>query len=375
VFVGEDALRRRRSSKWVTHPPDVLPAFVAELDVELAPPVRDALVEAIELGDVGYTEPGGLFESFAAFAGRRLGWAPDPARMRLVPDVMAGIVEALRVLTAPGDGVVIATPAYPPFFEGIPEAGRRTVEVPLADGELDLDGLDAAFAAGARAFLLCSPHNPGGRVLSRARLEEVAALAARHDVLMLADEIHAPLTLPGAVHAPFGALGDGRWVALASASKAFNLAGLKCAIAVAGSEAVARGLDRLPSEVRYRAGLLGVIASQAAFEHGDAWLDELLAALDANRRRLAELLAEHLPAIGYRPPDASFLAWLDCRGLGLGDDPAAAFLERGRVALEPGPRFGAEGRGFARLNFGTSEALLAEAVRRMGAAAAPPQRP
>jgi cysteine-S-conjugate beta-lyase len=369
VFEELPTLRRRRSSKWVEHPPDVLPAFVAELDVGLAPPVRDALLEAIEIGDLGYAEPGGVFESFAAFAQRRLGWAPDPARMRLVPDVMSGIVELLRVLTAPGDGVIITPPVYPPFFEGIPEAGRRVVEVPLQDGELDLDAIDAAFQGGARAFLLCNPHNPTGRVLDRARLEDVAALAARHDVVVLADEIHAPLTLPGAVHTPFAALGESRSVVLASASKAFNLAGLKCAIAVAGDATVARELDRLPGEVRYRAGLLGVIGSQAAFDHGDAWLDDLLAALDENRRRLAALLDEHLPAIGYRLPDASYLAWLDCRALGLGDDPAAAFLERGRVALEPGRRFGMQGQGFARLNIGTSDALLTEAVRRMAAAA------
>jgi cystathionine beta-lyase len=368
MFPSIDLLRRRRSSKWVKHPPDVLPAFVAELDVSLATPVREALVEAIELGDVGYTEPAGLFEAYAAFARRRLGWSPDPARMRLVPDVMAGIVEALRVLTEPGDGVVINPPVYGPFFDGIPEAGRRIVEVPLTDGEFDLDALDAAFAAGARAFLISSPHNPTGRVFDRAQLEQVAALAARHDVLVLADEIHAPLTLPGAVHTSFAALGDSRSVVLTSASKAFNLPGLKCAIAIAGSDAVHRELDRLPEEVHYRASLLGVIASQAALERGDGWLDELLAALDANRRRLTSLLAEHMPEIGYRPPDASFLAWLDCRALGLGDDPAAAFRERGRVALEPGPRFGAPGRGFARLNFGTSEELLGEAVKRMAAA-------
>ena len=371
MFLGLDTLRRRRSSKWVRHPSDVLPVFVAEMDVGLAPPVRDALVEAIELGDLGYTEPGGVFEAFAAFAQRRMGWSPDPARMRLVPDVMAGIVEVLRALTAPGDGVVISPPVYGPFFDGIPEAGRRVVEVPVAAGdELDLDALDAAFAAGARALLLCNPHNPVGRVLERERLEDVAELAARHDVLVLADEIHGPLTLPGATHTPFTALGESRSVVFSSASKAFNLAGLKCAIAVAGSDAVSRELDRLPPEVRFRPGILGVIASQAAFEHGDAWLDDLLAALDANRRRLAALLDEHLPAIRYRPPDASFLAWLDCRALGLGDDPAAAFLERGRVALEPGPRFGAQGRGFARLNLGTSDALLSEAVRRMAAAVA-----
>jgi cysteine-S-conjugate beta-lyase len=368
MFADIETLRSRRSSKWVTHPPDVLPAFVAEMDVELAPPVREALVEAIELGDVGYTERAGLFEAFAAFAERRLGFAPDPARMRLVPDVMAGIVEALRVLTEPGDGVVINPPVYGPFFDGIPEAGRRIVEVPLAGRELDLDALDAAFAAGARAFLTSSPHNPTGHVFDRAQLEQVAALAARHDVVVLADEIHAPLTLPGAVHTSFAALGDSRSVVLTSASKAFNLPGLKCAIAIAGSDAVQRELDRLPEEVHYRASMLGVIGSQAALEHGDDWLDELLAALDTNRRRVAALLEQHLPGIAYRPPEASFLAWLDCRGLGVGDDPAARFLERGRVALERGLRFGEPGRGFARLNFGTSEELLAEAVRRMSAA-------
>jgi cystathionine beta-lyase len=368
VFADLSTLRRRRSSKWVTHPPDVLPVFVAETDVEPAPVVRDALVEAIGLGDLGYAEPGALHQAFAGFARRRFGWAPDPARMQLMPDVMAAIVELLRVLTEPGDGVVVATPAYPPFFDGIPEAGRQVVDVPLAGRELDLDGIDAALAGGARALLLCNPHNPTGRVYDRATLESVAEIADRHGAVVVSDEIHAPLTLPGAAHTPFGALGDRRAVVLASASKAFNLAGLKCAIAVACSDEVAAGLQRLPEEVRFRAGVLGVIASQAAFERGDEWLDELLAALDANRRLLGELLDGQLPDVGYTAPEASFLAWLDCRALGLGDDPAAAFLERGRVALEPGPSFGAQGRGFARLNFGCSADVLEEAVRRMAAA-------
>jgi cystathionine beta-lyase len=374
MFPDPATLRRRRSSKWVTHPPDVLPAFVAETDVAVAPPVRDALVEAVELGDLGYAEPGGLFEAFAGFSRRRFGWEPDPARVRLVPDVMAGIVEALRALTEPGDGVVITPPVYPPFFDGIPEAGRRVVEVPLRDGELDLDGLDAAFAARARALLLCNPHNPTGRVLDRATLETVAGIADRHGALVLSDEIHGPLALTGARHTPFAALGDRRAVVLTSASKAFNLAGLKCALAVAGSDEVAAGLDQMPEEVRFRAGILGVIGSQAAFEHGDAWLDDLLAALDANRRLLGELLAEQLPEVAWRASQASFVAWLDCRALGLGDDPAAAFLKRGRVALEPGPGFGAQGRGFARLNYGCSEDALAEAVRRMAAAVSAAQR-
>jgi cysteine-S-conjugate beta-lyase len=368
VFSEIQTLRQRRSSKWVTHPPDVLPAFVAEMDVELAPPVRAALHEAIDLGDLGYTEPGGLFEAFAGFAERRLDWRPDPGRMRLMPDVMAGVVECLRVLTEPGDAVAITPPVYAPFFDAIPEAGRRIVEVPLAAGALDLDGIESAFAGGARALLISSPHNPGGFVFERATLEAVSALAERHGALVLVDEIHGPLELPGARFGSLGALGDARAVVLTSASKAFNLAGLKCAIAVACSDAVARELDALPEEVSYRAGILGVIAGQAAFEHGDAWLDELIAALDANRRRLGELLAERLPDVGYLEPEAGFLAWLDCRALGLGDDPAAAFLERGRVALEPGLMYGAGGAGFARLNFGCSPALLEEAVERMARA-------
>ena len=377
MFHDLDNLRQRRSTKWVEHPPDVLPAFVAEMDVQLAEPIRDALHEAIELGDLGYTEAGGLLDACAAFMTRRLGWTPDPARMQIVPDVMTGIVEVLRAL-APGAGVVINTPVYPPFFPGIAEAGCEVVEVPLAAGELDLDGIDRAFAGGARALLLCNPHNPTGRVLAPDRLADVAALAARHDALIVADEIHGPLALPGARHTPLGALGDSRSVVLTSASKAFNLAGLKCAISIAGSDEIAEQLAaRFPDELRYRAGMLGVIGSQAAFVHGDAWLDDLLGRLDANRRLLAALLAERLPAIGYRPPDASFLAWLDCRALGLGDDPAAAFLERGRVALVAGPDFGAPGRGFARLNLGTSAALITEAVDRMAAAtrAAPAPAP
>ena len=169
MFEDLQTLRRRRSSKWVEHPPDVLPAFVAEMDVALAPPVRDALVEAIELGDLGYTEPGGLCEAFAAFAGRRFGWTPDPARMRLVPDVVAGLVEVLRVLTEPGDGVVDHAAGVRPVLRGDP-GGRpaRRRGAARRRASCDLDALGAAFAAGARAFLLCNPHNPTGRVLDRA---------------------------------------------------------------------------------------------------------------------------------------------------------------------------------------------------------------
>jgi cystathionine beta-lyase len=298
----------------------------------------------------------------------------DPEQVALVPDLMVGVAEILRTSTSPGDPVVINPPVYPPFFDTLAEVGRSAVEVPLARDpsgwRLDLDALEAAFRAGARAYLLCSPHNPTGSVWPAADLARIAELAARYRVLVLADEIHAPLTLPGATHVPYLTV-DGaapNAVLLSSASKAWNLAGLKCAVAVTGSDRMRSALDRLPKEVPYRAGILGVLAAVAAFRDGGAWLDALLAHLDRNRRLLADLLTGSLPEIGYRAPQASFLAWLDCTTLGLGDDPARAFRKHGRVALSRGLDFGRQGAGYARLNIGTSAELLAEAVRRMATA-------
>src|SRR6478752_4226895 len=237
-----DRLRRRRSEKWQLHPPDVLPAFIAEMDYDLAEPLLASMRTAVDLSDCGYATPDGLGETFAAFAAARHGWAVDPARVHLVPDVMAGFDAILALATEPGDGVVINPPVYPPFFQHIGFARRRVMEVPLVrDGgrwKLDFAGLEAAFAAGARAYLLCNPHNPTGRVFSTADLDRIGSLAEQYGVLVLADEIHAPLTLPGARHTPFVSLGGAaaeHGVTLASASKAFNVAGLKGAVAVAGS--------------------------------------------------------------------------------------------------------------------------------------------
>jgi cystathionine beta-lyase len=371
--VSLELLHTRRSAKWVRYPPEVLPAWVAEMDFALALPIREVLQTALARDDAGYPDAGRLPEAFAAFAAARLEWTVDPARVRLAADVMSGVAELLRALTEPGDPVVINPPVYPPFALVTRDVGRRVVEVPLDAGSaLDLDGIERAFAAGARAYILCHPHNPTGRTCTREELETVAALAARYGVLVVSDEVHAPMTLPGAVHTPFLAVGDEareHGVVLTSASKAWNIAGLKSAVVVAGSERMDGVLrERLSPHLAVHAGHFGVLASIAAFEHGGEWLDALVRHLDRNRTLLADLLAERLPAVGYVPPQAGYLAWLDCRALGLGDDPAAAFLERGKVALSSGPPFGAGGAGFARLNIGTSGALVDEAVRRMAAA-------
>lgn len=369
-----DRLRRRRSEKWRAHPPDVLPAFVAEMDYDLAEPVLAALRSAVDLSDCGYATPADVGETFARFAAARHGWTVDPGRVHLVPDVMAGVDVILRLATEPGDGVVINTPVYPPFFEHITGGHRRVVEVPLvrADGqhELDFAGLEAAFAAGARGYLLCNPHNPTGRVFSAADLDRIASLAEQYGVLVLSDEIHASLTLPGARHTPFISLGGAaaeQGVTLASASKAFNIAGLKGAVAAAGSASRQRLLARLPSSCQYGAGLFGVLASLAAWSSGDEWLDALLAQLDHARTEFGRLLRQRLPEAGYVPPEASYLAWVDCSRLGLGPEPAKVFLDRGRVALGRGLNFGPPGDGYVRVTIGTSSALLAEIVDRMAA--------
>ena len=372
-----DNLRKRTSHKWRTYPAEVLPAFVAEMDFDLAAEIKDAIRAQVDSGDLGYPHKGELGEAFAEFAADRLEWTLDPDLVFAVPDVMTGIAEVIQAITEPGAGVVINPPVYAPFFFRLELAGRRIVEAPLqrrqgGGYDVDIDSLDRALVQpGTGAYLLCNPHNPLGRVWSRDELTAVADLCYRRGVPMLIDEIHAPLVLPGARHVPFHTIDHPaarQAVVFASASKGWNIPGLKCGIAVAGGGETAAILAQ-----RWEALLashLGVHASVAALRHARGWLDAAVAQIDRNTRQLSALLAEWLPGVGYQPPQASFLAWLDCRDLGLGDDPAAVFLDRGKVALSPGPDFGTQGRGCARLNIGTAPELIADAVARMAAAIA-----
>jgi cysteine-S-conjugate beta-lyase len=374
--VTESALRLRQSAKWSRYPGDVLPAWVAEMDFPTAEPIKRALHAAIGADDLGYADPRGLGATFAPFARARFGWDVRAGDVAVVPDVIAGIAELLRVATRPGDGVVIEPPVYPPFAATIRSHERVVVEAPLAfdaprGWSLDLEALERAYAGGARAHILCSPHNPTGIVHPRETLVRVAEMAAHYGVLVLADEIHAPLTLPPAKHVPFPTVSNEAArtsVVLTSASKAWNLAGLKAAVVVACSDETRAITARLPRDLRYHAGHLGIVGARVAFAEGGPWLTSALEALDRNRHLVATLLREHVPGVVYTPPQASYLAWLDCRALGLGDDPARAFLERGKVAVSSGPTFGRQGAGFARLNMATTRTLLEEAVRRLARA-------
>jgi len=368
-------LRTRTSHKWRTYPPDVLPAFVAEMDFDPAEQIKDAIRAALAAGDLGYPHKGQLGEAFAEFASDRLNWSPDPDLVFAIPDVMTGITEVVQALVRPGGGVVINPPVYSPFFFRTQLAGRRIVEAPLAARpgggyDFDLDALDHALSLpGTGAYLLCNPHNPLGRVWSREQLTAIAELADRRGIPVLVDEIHAPLVLPGARHVPFHTIAHPaakRAIVFSSASKGWNIPGLKCGIAVAGdTDGAAILAERWDALL---ASHLGVHATVAALRSAGAWLDAAVAQIDQNTTLLADLLAAQLPAVRYQRAEASFLAWLDCRELGLGHDPAAAFLTAGRVALSPGPDFGVQGNGFARLNIGTSPELVTEAVRRMAVA-------
>ena len=371
-------LRARTSEKWQAYGPDVLPMFVAELDVVPPRAVADAVELAVRSGDTGYEHGQAYAEAFAGFAAERFGWAVDPAVTRTVPDVMRGVVEVVRLFTAPGDAVVITPPVYPPFRHHLEHADRRVVAAPLtADGRLDPATLDRALGEARRdgrpaVLLLCQPHNPTGVLHTADELRAAGDLARSYGVRVVADEIHAailptradgtrPAFVPTTTVVPDA-------IALHSASKAFNLAGLKGALAVPGPDAVA-DLARLASPVTDGISHVASIAHQAAFRAGGPWLDGLLDALGENVRLLGPLLADLLPSVRWAPGDGTYLAWLDLRdAVPAGTDPAAHLLEHARVATVTGPAFGVEGTGFARFNLGASPALLTEAVDRIAAA-------
>ncbi len=368
-----EELTLRRSEKWDGCPPDMIASTVAEMDYHVAPPIARVLRDAISRSDLGYAyqATGRLREAFVGFAARRLGWTVDTDQITLIPDVMVGVIEVSRLIAGHGGTVAFATPAYPPFFSELPPAGINLVPIGLRlDGSLNLDDLERTLARGTRVVLLANPHNPTGRTLPLQELVSIAEMCDRYAAWVIADEIHAPLVLDGATHIPWLNVSQAareRGVSLTSASKCFNIAGLKAALLVTASERAHDTMKRLPP-MGERAGLLGVLAAEAAFQEGDPWLDAVLAQLAANRDLLRTQLSEQLPEVRWSPPDATYVAWLDFRGLDLGDDPADVILRRGRIALSTGLHYGSSGAGFARLNFGTSAELVEESVRRIALA-------
>lgn len=366
-------LRQRTSAKWRRYDPDVLPLWVAEMDVTLAAPIREELERVVRDGDTGYPAGTAYTESLAQFASTRWGWEVSPGQMTGVADVITGYVDLLTLVTEPGGRIVVNPPVYPPFYSYLKAADREVEEAPLgSDLRLDFAALETAFARateGGRsaAFLLCNPHNPTGIAHTRTELEHVAELAERYGLPVISDEIHAPLVYEGHEFVPYLSVPGGEHgYSLMAASKAWNLAGLPAAIAI-GGDAVKANLARYAASAHHGPTHLGTLAQTAAYQHGGPWLDALLKGLDANRHLLATLVDEHLTGAHYRLPEATYLAWIDCGPLELDGDPAAHFLEHARVALNPGPTFGTGGEGHVRVNIATHPDILTEAARRMGA--------
>jgi cystathionine beta-lyase len=364
-------LRRHTGAKWSVYPDDVLPLWVAEMDADIAPSIIAAVQEALELGDTGYPFGPRYPEAIAAFARDRWGWTFDPALTAQVTDVMTGIREVVRAIGDQETPIVVTPPVYPPFYGTANTLSRAIVAAPLdAAGRIDPATLEAAFkkatSSGHGAILILSnPHNPTGTVHSRAELETVARLARQYGARVISDEIHSTLVMPTSTFTPYLSVdGSEQDFSVVSASKGWNLAGFKAAVVIAGADA-AEDLKSQAIRGGGHAGHIGVIAHTAAFNHARDWLDAAVAGIDSNRLLLADLLETYLPDTRYQPPEGSYLAWVDCRALDLGEEPSTVFLEKTKVALNAGSTFGEEGKGFVRLNLATSPAILEEAVKRM----------
>ena len=374
-----DELRARGSWKWTKGGPGVIGAFVAEMDFGVASPVEAALLDVIRRADLGYLSPravAALAEACAGWQRDRYGWDVDPARVRPLPDVITGLAAAITVFSRPGSPVILPTPAYMPFLTWPAALGREIIQVPMAaDGGryvLDLDGIDAAFRQGGHLLALCNPCNPVGRVYRAQELTAVAGVVEANGGRVFADEIHAPLLYPGGRHIPYASLSEAaarHTVTGTAASKGWNLPGLKCAQLVLSSDADAALWAERGFTFEHGTSTPGAWAAAAAYTGGGQWLDDVVGHLDGSRLLLARLLADRLPEIGHRPPEGTYLAWLDCRGLlaarGIEENPADFFLERARVLLTDGAACGDAGQGHVRLNFATPRPILAEMVRRM----------
>jgi cysteine-S-conjugate beta-lyase len=376
--VDPERLRLRLSEKWQRYGSPMLPAWVAEMDFPIAEPVRQVLTRAIELDDFGY--PAGLDErrvpeAFAERMRQRYGWNAAAERVVVLSDVVQGLYLSLLGFTAPGDGVVIQTPIYPPFLFSVRDTQRRLENCPLVDDGkgwvIDFDRLRAA-PANVRALLLCHPHNPTGRAFGRPELEALAALAIERRWVVLSDEIHADLTHAGREFIPFASLGEEvaeRTVTFSSASKAFNIAGLRCAVAHFGTrELMHRFQTVVPAYVRGGVGILSQHATVAAWREGDVWLEQVRAYLELSRHHVVGRLRSLLPEVSVHLPEATYLAWLDLRALELRPSPAEFFREKAQVALSDGVYFGPGYDGHARLNFATSRVLLDQILERMASA-------
>lgn len=374
-FLTLEELATHRSEKWRGFPADVIPLPVAEMDFAVAEPIKKLLHSMVESSDMGYL--GSIPElsaSFSEFALARWDWQVDPTKVRLATDVGVAVVEVLRVFTSPGDSILISSPVYQNFYTWMNETKVDCLDVPFiysptdditSTWVIDWDGIEKAYQSGIKVHLLCSPHNPNGRMYSESELKRFVDFARKNNVIIISDEIHSPLEYQEHPFTPILTLGGEAaecCVVVTAASKGWSIAGLKCAIIVTGSDQMHEKLNSLPPALHFRASIFGAFATAIAFSEGTTWLDTVIGQLDHNRHLISTLLNNLLPEVKYIPPQHSYLAWLDLSALKLGEDPGATILLQSKVALNSGHIYGAQWNQFVRLNFATSPEIITRAI-------------
>lgn len=368
--------RTAGSLKWTTYP-QTIGAWVAEMDFGLAPVIEDAIRPLLSKRLTGYT-PMSLREELqqatTEWLAHRYHWQIRPEQVMALPDVLTGLTILLNHL-APQGKVIVPTPAYMPFLDMPAAHGRDLIELPMIrredHWEFDYDGLERAFAAGGRVLIMCNPHNPIGKMYSADEMRKIAEIVDAHDGWVFNDEIHAPLTYSGRQHVPYPTVSEAaarHSVTAMSASKSFNIAGLKCAQLIVTNPEQQQWISQHAHGLPYSAAGLGVAANIAAFRHGEPWLNEVIGYLEHNRDLALQLVADKLPKVDVIKPEATFLLWLDCSQTGL-DDPMNQFLAAG-VAMNDGLTCGQVGTRHVRFNFATSTGVIEEAIDLMARALA-----
>jgi cystathionine beta-lyase len=366
-----ERVRSRAGIKWKRYDSDVLPAWVADMDFDPPKAVTDAMRPYLDLGDTGYNIAvrDQFPPAYADWQHRHHNWRPDEEKLRTFTSALHALETALWFRTDPGDGIVVFTPIYHPFLNAIADSGRRLVSVPLDPNgmRIDPERLASAIDSTTKMILFCQPHNPAGRVFDDSELAAVAEVAERHELLVVSDEIWGDLTIDRP-HQPLATSDDrfaGRLMTLGSASKSFNLAGLRCAVAHIDDAELSRIFETMPGHLLGAASVSSLAGTHAAWTQCDDWMSAVRSEITARRDQLARRLASDLPEVTMSPPEATYLGWLDFRATNLGDDPSYQLLKEGRVALSPGPQFGPEGAGFARINFATSAEILDDIIDRI----------
>jgi cystathionine beta-lyase len=363
--------RARQSYKWRKYDPDVLPAHVADMDFDPADPILDVIRGFLDRGDLGYNffQIPTMFQTYADWQSDHHQWQPDVALMRSFCSVLHAVELSIWARTEPGDGVILFTPSYHPFFDSIIGGGRRCVEVPLdpSGWRIDADRLEAAIDDTTRIILFCQPHNPTGRIFDADELAIVADAADRHDLMVISDEIWGDFIHDGS-HRPLARADDrfaGRLVTMGSASKSFNIAGLHCAVAHIDDQVLRRRFDEMPPRALGMSTPMSFAAAITAWTQCSEWLDGVAKEITERRNHLAARLATEAPSIGFDAPEATYLAWLDFSDTALAGDPAGHLLDTARLGIDPGINFGPQSTSFARLNFATTREFLDDAIDRI----------